>query len=903
MSEKSCILVVEADAAAAEGLRAGLAERYEWQVAGSGAQARQMARDTPPNLILCSLQLPDADGYQLCSEFKADALTQRVPVLLLTSNGEARDEARGLQAGAADFVDRQLDHGLLAARMDTHMALRHANEALEAQNAVLESLVAVRTAELEANREELRQAMHNLRTTRVTTGVYWVQVPEAGLYILCGSPADVVKHLMLRGYIAQETRGGVECETGPNAILLSDVMMQNGGFANLAEFPVLQMLYRQGLILPGHPNNTGTKPLLIGSGAQVRAQLDYIYRGNYGLVNEEELCAAGLDEAEARRQMALKLRFAFGRIRATDDLLDYRIVEQEPVELANGVFVHRVGLNRFEFRYRGGSTVVDLSLAPEERYESPYTPGHHVVDRQYFGVIHSGNGDGWDLRRQSMGSIVMFQGRYYLVDAGPSILHTLRSLGIDVSEIEGIFHTHTHDDHFAGLPTLIASGHRIKYFATPLVRHSVTKKLAALMSMDEALFAEFFDVRDLKLDEWNDCDGMEVMPIFSPHPVENTVFVFRVSHDNGDRTYAHLADIVSSSVLTRMLDEMPEAERALLPDGYIESVQARYLTPATLKKIDAGGGLIHGDPFDFAQDTSSKVVFAHRATPYSREELEIGSEASFGAVDVLVPSSQDYLRQRAHRFLSQIFPEADNYRLNALVRSPVETYNAGSIILKRDVSTDDVYLLLTGTVEQSQADMDVPFSLATGSFLGAQALFESGPLTDTWRAASAVRLMRIGVATMRSFLMSGGWNDMLRTLLTEAAFLQRTWLFGEQVGFTTQSRLARERKLLLLSAGTPLEFLGGPCLYLVRQGELELRDKRGHLLETVGPGGFVGEESFLDRATAGRQCVARTDVEMLAMASPELRRIPIVLWKMLETHDRRQRAMELGGAKAKKRAA
>lgn len=896
MSEKSCILAVDADPAVTAALRKGLDDRYQWVLAHTAAQALEAARETPPSLVLCGLALPDMDGYQLCRAFKADPLTQSVPVLLLAPAGQARDEALGLQAGAADFVDPKLDRGLLAARIETHLALRQANDALEAQNAVLESLVAVRTAELEANREELRQAMHNLRTTRVTSGVYWIQVPEAGLYILCGSPADVVKHLMLRGYIAQETRDGVECETGPNAILLSDVMMQNGGFANLAEFPVLQMLYRQGLILPGHPNNTGRKPLLIGSAAQVHAQLDYIYRGNYGLVSEEELMAAGLDAEEAHRQMALKLRFAFGKIRATDDLLDYRIVGQEPVELVNGVFVHRLGLNRFEFRYRGGSTVVDLNLEPDERYESPYTPGHHVVDRQYFGVIHSGNGDGWDLRRQSMGSIVMFQGRYYLVDAGPSILHTLRSLGIDVSEIEGIFHTHTHDDHFAGLPTLIASGHRIKYFATPLVRHSVTKKLAALMSLDEKLFAEFFDVRDLKEGEWNDCDGMEVMPIFSPHPVENTVFIFRVNQDNGDRTYAHLADIVSRSVLTRMLEELPEGD-ACISHEYIDAVHQHYLTPVTLKKLDAGGGLIHGDPFDFAEDTSSKVVFAHRATPYSREELEIGSEASFGAVDVLVPSSQDYLRQRAHRFLSQIFPEADSYRLNALVRSPVETYNAGSIILKRDMTTDDVYLLLTGTVEQNQADLDAPLSLATGSFIGAQALFDPGPLTDTWRAASAVRLMRIGVATMRAFLMSGGWSDMLRTLLSEAAFLQRTWLFGEQVGFTIQSRLARERKLLLLKAGTPLAFPEGPCLYLVRQGELELRDGRGHVIEVITAGGFVGEESFIDRARAGWQCVARSDTEMLAMASPELRGIPIVLWKLLETHDRRLRAMELGGRK------
>ena len=34
------------------------------------------------------------------------------------------------------------------------------------------------------------------------------------------------------------THGSVTSETGPNALLLSDLSVQNGDFANLAEFPV-----------------------------------------------------------------------------------------------------------------------------------------------------------------------------------------------------------------------------------------------------------------------------------------------------------------------------------------------------------------------------------------------------------------------------------------------------------------------------------------------------------------------------------------------------------------------------------------------------------------------------------------------------------------------------------------
>ena len=117
---------------------------------------------------------------------------------------------------------------------------------------------------------------------KVTNGVFWIDIPEANLYVLCACPADIEKHLTKRGLIIPKVKDGIYYESGPNAILLSDVSIQNGSISNLAEFPVLQMLYKQGMIVPKHPNNTGIKPLLIGLSNQIYAQSQYIYRGNYG---------------------------------------------------------------------------------------------------------------------------------------------------------------------------------------------------------------------------------------------------------------------------------------------------------------------------------------------------------------------------------------------------------------------------------------------------------------------------------------------------------------------------------------------------------------------------------------------------------------------------------------------
>src|SRR5207253_1685250 len=120
---------------------------------------------------------------------------------------------------------------------------------------------------------------------------------------------------------------------------------------------------------------------------------------------------------------------------------------------------------------------------------------------------------------------------------------------------------------------------------------------------------------------------LPILPLVSPHPVENTVFVIRVRDEESYKTYAHWADIVSLDVLRRLIAKPPASET--LPPDFVETVRRAYLTPATVKKIDAGGGLIHGEPLDFAEDRSEKIIFAHRAGPYTQEQLKVGSSAIF----------------------------------------------------------------------------------------------------------------------------------------------------------------------------------------------------------------------------------------------------------------------------------
>ena len=112
---KPRVIVVEDEVAIAEPLGEHLArEGFEPVVAGSLQEARDALQQTPPDLILLDVMLPDGDGRDLCREIRR---TSDVPIIMLTARGEEIDRIVGLELGADDYVVKPFSAGELVARM------------------------------------------------------------------------------------------------------------------------------------------------------------------------------------------------------------------------------------------------------------------------------------------------------------------------------------------------------------------------------------------------------------------------------------------------------------------------------------------------------------------------------------------------------------------------------------------------------------------------------------------------------------------------------------------------------------------------------------------------------------------------------------------------------------------
>ncbi|MEO5341401.1 MAG: response regulator [Magnetococcus sp. MYC-9] len=887
------ILVVEDERLIFEAIEETLGDAYVLHHAKEGVAGLRMYEQLRPILVILDLHMPVMDGFAFLKRIQ---ITPQSPcsVIVLSGHGIGQDASACYKLGVTAFLRKPFDVFELKSLVEQSILAKKNYLALEHHRNKLEEIVGQRTAQLsekiealERTETALREAMGNLLAVRVMPGVFWLQIPEAGLYILCGCPGEVVKHLMRQGLIHTVDKAGVTCETGPNVVLLSELLVQNGGFANLAEFPVLQMLYRQGMILPGHPNNTGVKPMLIGAATQVRAQMEYIHRGNVGLDCREEILACGLDAETAENMMRVKLKFAFGTIRPPSQLLDTLEVGEQAVEIRNGVTVCRIGFNRYQFAFQGRTTEIDLNLPPNVLYPPAYSLGHYRFERQYFAVLHRGEGDGWDVNRPSTGGVIMFQGRIYLVDAGPGVFYNMLALGIDISEVEGIFHTHNHDDHFGGLPALIHSGHRLKYFATPLVRSAVAKKFTALMSLDEEKFGQFFEICDLVFDTWNDCDGLEVMPLYSPHPTDTNIFLFRALDVDGYKSYAHWADLTSFHVLDGMTGRGP----ADVPASFMAKVKRDYLLPADLKKLDIGGGMIHGVAEDFRNDPSDRLILAHIGRKLTAEEMEIGSESSFGALDVLIAGEQHYLHQRAFGCLRALFPEVKTSQIRMLLNCPLVEYNAGTILHRPGENTHHVLMILAGTVAYLESASGTLNHLSFGSLVGEAALFGKREiLKGTYRAVSHCSVLRFSTELFRIFLTHNHLLTHMEELLDKIWFLRKTWLFGGQIPFVSLGNISRAFEPCSLPVGKELSLaVDPPRLWLVVEGEVRMEDGAGNSLESIKTGGFFGEHRYFSVEDFPWRCTATTSATLYSLALPELLSIPIVHWKMLEIFEKRKK--------------
>ncbi len=90
---------------------------YEVSAAHSGSQALAKAEAESPNLIILDVMMPDMNGLEVCRRLRANAATQKIPIIMFTAKTLIDDKIKGFEAGADDYLTKPTHPQELASRV------------------------------------------------------------------------------------------------------------------------------------------------------------------------------------------------------------------------------------------------------------------------------------------------------------------------------------------------------------------------------------------------------------------------------------------------------------------------------------------------------------------------------------------------------------------------------------------------------------------------------------------------------------------------------------------------------------------------------------------------------------------------------------------------------------------
>ena len=129
------VLIVEDEPAIAELIALNVRHAgYEVAIAADGEQAQAHIDRVLPDVVLLDWMLPGRSGLALAAQWRADARTRAMAVIMLTARAAENDRVGGLDAGADDYLTKPFSTGASSASG----ALRRSTARMRASSSLVE---------------------------------------------------------------------------------------------------------------------------------------------------------------------------------------------------------------------------------------------------------------------------------------------------------------------------------------------------------------------------------------------------------------------------------------------------------------------------------------------------------------------------------------------------------------------------------------------------------------------------------------------------------------------------------------------------------------------------------------------------------------------------------------------
>jgi two-component system, cell cycle response regulator len=136
------ILVIEDDPASLE-LICYLLQAYGYTplTAGDGEAGLEVARRERPDLIICDIELPNRNGFQVAQQLKGESLLSQVPLVAVTAFAMVGDREKVLAAGFDGYLSKPITPETFVGQLEDFLPLdRHAMAFTWSMTAIVKDL-------------------------------------------------------------------------------------------------------------------------------------------------------------------------------------------------------------------------------------------------------------------------------------------------------------------------------------------------------------------------------------------------------------------------------------------------------------------------------------------------------------------------------------------------------------------------------------------------------------------------------------------------------------------------------------------------------------------------------------------------------------------------------------------
>lgn len=160
------VLIVDDEPSNLHTLGNVLQPHFDVLVAPSGTRALQIVANSPPDLILLDVLMPDMNGYDVLSQLRNNPVTRDIPVIFVTGLDSSEDEEYGLTLGVADYITKPYRPPIILARVRIQLELKRARDQMANQNTYLEAEIARRMQDILLIQDVTINALAELAETR-----------------------------------------------------------------------------------------------------------------------------------------------------------------------------------------------------------------------------------------------------------------------------------------------------------------------------------------------------------------------------------------------------------------------------------------------------------------------------------------------------------------------------------------------------------------------------------------------------------------------------------------------------------------------------------------------------------------------------------------------------------------